>query len=261
MAVFLLALVLSGCAKASEEKLAEVSDAFSALTEARAKAEETYDKLYDDTLFVRLTEAGKQLDVVLSENAAALTDEEIDTEILAKTAELTGTYAELQEMMDTLYAAQEERRTERENRKQILFCVLNKSGATLTNLRWVLGDASAAKECLSLEGDLASGETLAGLTVPVIREPEETLWLYADLPGKGGPQEKNSDGKAKNGDEKKEESKKENTKEETPKEETAEEDTDDGVLRFRIGETGEYNESQVYDLKLLPEEKTEVTGR
>ncbi len=183
LSLLCLAVLLAGCGGTSSEKLDEVKAQLTELENARAHAEEVYDTLYDDALFSRVTEAGKQVDVFLSTDYAKTGDADIDAEVLPAMRELEDTYAELQTLLDQTLKAEEAGRAEAESRRTLTFHIINATGQTISCVTWMQGTGKSSAGLLSLPGELADGETLAGITVPVVlTNPEKELFLVGETP-------------------------------------------------------------------------------
>ncbi len=177
LTICMAAMLLGGCGKSSAGKQAEVGEILEGLQSARARAQEVYDSLYDDSLYAPLQEAGKKVDVFGETEVSEMTDQEIDAELIPAMKELEGVYQELQEQLDSTAAVEETKRREREGKKQITFFVINKSGAEVPKLIWTEKGMLGQSERLKIKTPLAVDETLAGLTVTVTEEADSVLLL------------------------------------------------------------------------------------
>ncbi|MCR5177679.1 MAG: hypothetical protein K6C95_01705 [Lachnospiraceae bacterium] len=168
-----LCLTLTGCGGISQEAIDEADRKLGELNEMRAKVESGYGGLTDDSLFSRVTDAGQLLDALAESSASRYNDmseEELQTLWMAKANELTGTYSSLQELIDQAAQAQAEVKKAAENRFDLRFHVVNKSGVTLRDLCWYIVDDTSKRILLETKGTLADGASLAGVTVPTNRE-------------------------------------------------------------------------------------------
>lgn len=175
--VLLAAHILSGCGHASPGMLATAQQAQQTLAAVKSQAEETYDGLYDDTLFVRVTEAGKAADELIQKDAAAMTDEEIDATLLPAIQAQTAVYEDLQRQMDEIADQEQTARTKAATRGALLFHIINHSGTGLVSLGWVQGTRFDHHALLEMPSGVGREETLAGMTVPINRE-DLTKSLY-----------------------------------------------------------------------------------
>ncbi|MCR5676314.1 MAG: hypothetical protein K6G16_11455 [Lachnospiraceae bacterium] len=231
-------LLFCGCGKASSAKLAEVKEVREALAGARAHAEETYDAICDDALFVRLTEAGKQADALSEIAASSMTDEEIDLNLLTPMRELTDAYAEMQEQLDQTAQEEEQERKEREGRVTLTFHIRNKSGRNFLGLSWMQGTEGRLSEILRMDRPLANGETLAGVTMTAMEESTQEIWLYGLL--------REPENSAESGSSKSEQA---DDKEQQEKESCG----------FPVGVIGEMNPEALFYLELLPDGEVYLT--
>ena len=168
-----LCLTLTGCGGISQEAIDEADRKLGELNEMREKVESGYGGLTDDSLFSRVTDAGQLLDALAESSASRYNDmseEELQTLWMAKANELTGTYSSLQELIDQAAQAQAEVKKAAENRFDLRFHVVNRSGWTLRDLCWYIVDDTSKRILLETKGTLADGASLAGVTVPANRE-------------------------------------------------------------------------------------------
>ncbi len=168
-----LSLALSGCGGVSQETIDAADQKLNELNDMRSSVETGYGELTDDSLFSRITDAGQLLDALAESSASRYSDmseEEIQTIWMARADELTETYTSLQELVDQTAEAQIQTRRAAENRFDLTFYVINRTGESLKDLCWDLTDGEVKIILLETKGEVEAGAALAGVTVPANRE-------------------------------------------------------------------------------------------
>ncbi len=169
-----VSILLAACG-ASRGRIDEVNAELESLREVRSHAEETWDGLYDDSLFWRVTDAGQRFDALAQTDLSALTDAQIDTELLPAIRELADTYDKLQEKLDEIAETEKELYPELEDNEALSFHILNGSGEDYTSLTWSQGAKIASRDLLTIPVPFSDGQTLAGMTVPVVMEKSSQM--------------------------------------------------------------------------------------
>jgi len=163
---FVVAILLTACGP-SEEKLAEVQVALTALENARTVAEETYGNLIDSSYKDQLDQLAEASDSYAALEYDKMKDEDID-EVLPTINDLASSYESIES--ELLEIAQKEKdEAEAEGRYiDIQGYITNKTGKTITGI--VLRDDSENTESdnLILNGiELGNSETLMGVVLNV----------------------------------------------------------------------------------------------
>ncbi len=175
-------LLLSACGL-SDENIAKVKEAQSALTKEKENAEDIYGKLTTDSFLDKLTELSTKYDEYKDLEVEKLRNKHVE-DIVSGMGELTDSYKALGDEMNTELQAEEAAAAESAKHVEILCYIQNKSGLELSSIIFHDNSQGTDTANMLLEGhSLYSGRTLEGVVLPVNTDSSDIAIVVTDNVG------------------------------------------------------------------------------